>query len=702
MSDPSNPGVDNTVLVLAPIGRDAEAARVLLRRDGIDCRICPDLDALCAAISAGPGAVLVTDEALVPADLRPLSEQLQRQPPWSDLPFIVLTRSDREARRAVIEKHLPATLSNMILLERPLHAVTLSSAVRSALRGRSRQRQIGTHLAEQRAAAAALLESEARFRNMADSAPALIWMTDANGHVSFLNEHHYYLLGPWVRDVLGKFWAELVDPADQAQHAAAFSTAFTTRTPFRIESRVADKTGLKRWVRCDGVARLDDHGGFLGYTCCSVDITEARLAADELEQRVTRRTVELSQALEQLKGEVRERTRVEEALRQAQKMEAIGQLSGGIAHDFNNMLQAIASYLDLLDVRFRRALPPEAVSLIGEANKTVERAATLTHRLLAFGRLQALKPVSVRPDELVHGFADLIRLTVGAHVDIQLNLSPGIWTIRCDPNQLDNVLLNLAINARDAMPGGGQIVISVTNMRLTAAEIAGHEGVQAGDFVEITVADNGIGMTPDVLARAFEPFFTTKPVGQGTGLGLSQIHGFIRQSNGLVRLESEPGRGTSVRLYLPREAAAELTSNGVSASPIAAPAEGTVLLVEDDASMRVLVAEVIRELGCRVVEAADGPAGLRTLQSDDEVDLLVTDVSLPGLNGRQLAEAGRELRPSLPILLITGFAGSPAAEWDLGPGVEVIGKPFRMNKLVSCVTAMLAGTADGRRISPVA
>ena len=702
MPDPLDPGMDNTVLVLAPMGRDAEAACSLLQRDGIACHICPDLDALCSAIGAGPGAVVVTDEALVRTDLRPLSEQLQRQPPWSDLPFIVLTRSDREARRALIEKHLPEALSNMVLLERPLHAVTLISAVRSALRGRIRQRQIGMHLAEQKAAAAALAESEARFRNMADSAPALIWMTDVKGQVSFLNEHHHYLLGPRARGVFGKLWAELVDPADRAEHAAAFSTAFNTRTPFRIESRVADKTGLTRWVRCDGVARLDDHGGFLGYTCCSLDITDARLAADDLEKRVVLRTAELSQALEQLQGEVRERTRVEEALRQAQKMEAIGQLSGGIAHDFNNMLQAIASYLDLLDMRFGRTLPPEAVDLISEANKTVERAATLTHRLLAFGRLQTLKPVPVGPGELVQGFADLIRRTVGAHVDIQLDLPPGIWTVRCDPNQLENVLLNLAINARDAMPNGGKITISVRNTQLTQADIAGHDGVQAGDFVEITVADNGTGMTQDVLARAFDPFFTTKPVGHGTGLGLSQIHGFIRQSNGIVRLESEPGRGTRARLYLPRKALApsKLTSDRDNAASVAAPARGTVLLVEDDANIRVLVAKVIRELGCRVVEAADGHAGLRTLQSDDKVDLLVTDVGLPGLNGRQLAEAGRELRPSLPILLITGFAGSPASEWELGPGVEVIGKPFRIQKLVSRVTAMLAGKADDHRSSP--
>jgi signal transduction histidine kinase/CheY-like chemotaxis protein len=486
-------------------------------------------------------------------------------------------------------------------------------------------------------------------------------------------------------------------PEDLDQYRAAFHEAFRARGPFKTTTRVRDKAGRVRWLRCEGVPRLDDTGTFLGYTGCNVDITEARLAAEELERRVAERTAELSEALGRLHQEVREREQAEEALRQAQKMEAVGQLTGGIAHDFNNMLTGIAGSLELMQRRMRQGRTDEIGRFVDSARKGVERAAALTARLLAFARRQALQPKPLVINELVLGMVELIRRTVGPAVEVRTELAHGNWTVLCDANQLESALLNLAINARDAMPGGGTLTLATAERCLGRADLIGQEGAGPGDYVEIAVSDTGEGMTPEVAARAFEPFFTTKPIGQGTGLGLSQLYGFVHQSDGLVRLESEPGKGTTIRLYLPRREvpgppkadalqSAE-RSGGTSES-------GTVLVVEDESGVRALVAEALREQGHTVLEATDGPSGLRVLLSGARVDALVTDVGLPGLNGRQLADAARERRPGLPVLFITGYAGH-ALEGQLAPGMQVIGKPFALDALTTKIRAMLETSSVG-------
>jgi signal transduction histidine kinase/CheY-like chemotaxis protein len=383
----------------------------------------------------------------------------------------------------------------------------------------------------------------------------------------------------------------------------------------------------------------------------------------------------------------------EDRLRQAQKMEAVGQLTGGIAHDFNNMLQGIAGGLELMQRRIAQGQPEEAARFVAVAQQSVVRAAGLTHRMLAFARRQALNPRPVEPDTLVRGIAEMIQRTVGPGVQLELRLRDGKWAALCDANQLESALLNLAINARDAMPDGGTLTIATADRPVTAAELSGQDGAEPGDYVEMSVADTGTGMTPDVMARAFEPFFTTKPIGEGSGLGLSQIYGFVRQSGGFIRMESAPGQGTTLRLFLPRHA--QFAPNTV-ATDAAAPkpasqgvATGTVLVVEDEAAVRTQIAEALRDLGCTVIEADDGPAGLLIAQSDDRVDVLVTDIGLPGLNGRQLADAARIARPALPVLLITGYAGTALEDAALPPGIEVIGKPFVLNALTTRVTAML-------------
>jgi len=412
---------------------------------------------------------------------------------------------------------------------------------------------------------------------------------------------------------------------------------------------------------------------------------------------------EVADANARLLNEIAERERAEDALRQAQKMEAIGQLTGGIAHDFNNMLQGITAGITLAHQRMIAGRTEKAAALLDAALNAANRAATLTQRLLGFGRRQALDPKLVVLDDLIGGMHGLIQQTVGPTVRLDLRLQDRSWPVRCDPNQLENALLNLVINARDALPaGGGVIGIATAHAALDPADTANWEGAAPGEYVRITVSDDGTGMPPDVIAHAFEPFFTTKPDGQGTGLGLSQIYGFVRQSHGMVKLDSVLGAGTSVHLYLPR-AKAQLGDQDADEAPESGPAPVrtagpvTVLLVEDEPTIRGLAAEALRELGYRIIEAVDGPAGLKALQqavrppAPARINLLVTDVGLPGgLNGRQLADAARSLAPHLPILLITGYGGDVITGQDLlGPEMAILSKPFTLEALARKVQGMI-------------
>jgi PAS domain S-box-containing protein len=392
--------------------------------------------------------------------------------------------------------------------------------------------------------------------------------------------------------------------------------------------------------------------------------------------------------------------KTEDALRQAQKMEAVGQLTGGIAHDFNNLLQSISSGVELMRRRIADGRPQEAERFVEAAQKAIERAAALTHRLLAFSRRQTLSPKHVDIGELLHGTCDLIRQTVGPSIDLQVRLKENSWPVRCDPNQLENAILNLAINARDAMPDGGTLLIESDHAVLSGADIAGATGAHPGDYVRITTRDAGTGMAQDVLDRAFEPFFTTKPAGQGTGLGLSQVYGFISQSNGVIRLESVLGEGTSVHLYIPRDTDAGVegidTGSLYAAAPPRAVSGATVLLVDDELDLRAHSAEALRDIGCRVIEAADGPSALNALRDalrhdGGGIDMLVSDIGLPGgLTGRQLADAARDMLPDLPVLLVTGYT-SDIDPPTPAPGMEYLEKPFALEALTARVRGMLNG-----------
>jgi CheY-like chemotaxis protein len=359
--------------------------------------------------------------------------------------------------------------------------------------------------------------------------------------------------------------------------------------------------------------------------------------------------------------------------------------------------QSISSGVELMRRRIADGRPQDAARFVEAAQKAIERAAALTYRLLAFSRRQALSPKRVEVDELLHGLCDLLRQTVGPAIELRVRLTERCWPVRCDPNQLENAILNLAINARDAMPQGGAFSVETQHAVLTKADLAGCAGARPGDYVLITARDTGAGMPPDVLARAFEPFFTTKPAGHGTGLGLSQVYGFVSQSSGLVRLESAPGEGTRVHLYLPRDDGGVEGSDSaalLATSPPRALRGATVLLVEDEPDLRAHGAEALRDIGCRVIEAADGPAALNALRDalrhdGGGIEMLVSDIGLPGgLNGQQLADAARDMLPELPVLLVTGYSGD-LENPGVAPGIAFLQKPFALEVLAARVRAML-------------
>ena len=401
-----------------------------------------------------------------------------------------------------------------------------------------------------------------------------------------------------------------------------------------------------------------------------------------------------------LEARVDERTQAlrstEEALRQSQKMEAIGQLTGGIAHDFNNLLQGITGSLDLMRKRLAQGRARDIDPLLGGATASAGRAAALTHRLLAFARRQPLDPRAVMVNPLVESMEDLLRRTLGEAIELDLELAGDLWPTRCDPNQLENAVLNLALNARDAMPRGGTLRIETRNETIGADGRAARPEALPGEYVCVRVTDNGGGMDAQTIGRAFEPFFTTKPAGQGTGLGLSMIYGFARQSDGLAWIDSEIGTGTTVILCLPRfagDVGSEERDAG-SAGPGGGDGE-VVLVVEDEPVVRALIVEVLSELRYHVLEATDGPSGLDLLRSRRRIDLLVTDIGLPGLNGRQIADAARVDRPALKILFMTGYAETvAAAEGFLGEGMAMITKPFAMDALTARIRKLIEGGAD--------
>jgi PAS domain S-box-containing protein len=526
---------------------------------------------------------------------------------------------------------------------------------------------ITSDITERRRAEDALRESEARFRNMADSAPALIWACDTQAQVTFANRRYESDFGLPAERILRDGWRDIVYVDDVDAFFARFLDAFGRRGHFQAEVRVWDKDRRLRWLRCEAAPRFSGSGEFLGYVGCNVDITEARLAADELEALVAERTAELQAA--------------EESLRQAQKMEAVGQLTGGIAHDFNNLLTAVVGGLDMIQ---RRAADERIQRLASSALQAAERGAKLTSQLLAFSRTQRLAVQPVPVNEAIARMGELLSGAAGA-ARLEYVLAPGAGAALTDANQLELAILNLVINARDALGGKGRITISTS--RATAAQLAA-AGLPDGDYVAVAVSDDGPGMAPEIVARAFDPFYTTKAVGQGTGLGLSQVYGIARQSGGVAVIDSRVGQGTTVSILLPQVEGA-LATDAADAAPAAADpaARGTVLVVDDDPDVRRFIVDSLDTLGFRVLEAADGPAGLELFERE-QPDLLLLDFAMPGMNGAEVAERARRLRPEQRVLFASGYADTRAIEHAAGDAA-VLRKPFRLTELAAAVEGAL-------------
>jgi len=487
----------------------------------------------------------------------------------------------------------------------------------------------------------------------------LLMVSDYDGVWRTVNPAWTRMLGWSEAELLNRTSRWLEHPDDQARTMAELGKLADGEPTIRFENRIRHKDGSYRWLSWTAVPDQNQ------IYCVARDITAEKVAAERLKN-------------------------TEEALRQSQKMEAVGQLTGGIAHDFNNLLTGIVGSLDLMQTRLGQGRTDNIARYIDAAMTSANRAAALTHRLLAFARRQPLIPKSVDVNALIVSLEDLLRRTIGETLNLDIAAAPDLWCTLCDPNQLESALLNLAINARDAMPDGGHLKIATQNVRVDAINANG-PALTPGNYICISVSDSGTGMSPEVVARAFDPFFTTKPIGQGTGLGLSMIYGFARQSNGHVSIDSGVGIGTVVKLYLPRH-------EGDAAAQDADPVKGdqhvaageTLLVVEDEPVVRSVIVDMLQDEGYRVLEAGDGPSGLRVLRETPQIDLLVTDIGLPGMSGLQLADQAREARPELKILFITGYSESVVmAKGFLQPGMEMITKPFDLDHFLRRIRAMV-------------
>ncbi|WP_249225643.1 PAS domain-containing protein [Tardiphaga alba] len=577
-------------------------------------------------------------------------------------------------------------------IERHIHA--RGSAV---FEGDVPMRLIGTvqDVTADRKSQAALREVEQRLRLAGRATNDAVWDWDfRSNHVTW-NVALTHVYGHDLAHVepTGEWWIEHIHPDDRARIDVSIHAVIDGKgTDWSDEYRFARADGTYADVLDRGYVLRDEGGAPIRMVGAMLDVSARKAVERQLQQDRQRLTEEVEET-------AAERDRAEEALRQSQKMEAVGQLTGGLAHDFNNLLTGISGALEMIQLRVAQGRVNELERYSVAAQGAVRRAAALTHRLLAFARRQTLDPKPTDVNRLMFGIEELIRRTVGPQIEVETVGKAGIWTTLVDPNQLENAILNLCINARDAMPEGGRITIETANKWLDE-RAARERDLEAGQYVSICVTDTGTGMSEDVAAHAFEPFFTTKPMGEGTGLGLSMIYGFARQSGGQVRIYTEVGLGTTMCIYLPRYLS---DGNAVDAGAVDHESilnslrpsfgAGRVMVVDDEPTVRMLVVEVAQELGYDVIEAIDGPSALRLIEGKPTIDLLITDVGLPGgMNGRQVADTMVGMLPELKVLFITGFAENAViGNGQLSPNMALVTKPFAMEVLATKIQDIMDG-----------
>lgn len=688
------------ILVSAPFGRDAESVAALLREQQYDVVICRNIEDVADRIDDKIGVVLLTEEALV-GDIDRLKRALDAQSSWSDVPFVLLAarRSGRTPNTHFSQLTLFDLASNSVVIERPVGKASLFSAIASAMRLRQKQFQMRDRLAE-------LDESEAQLRLATNAGEIGIWDFDPETGRLRWDEKCKTMFGLPADAVItyeGSFLAGL-HPDDREASDQAVRDALQPDGNGRVEIEyrtIGIEDGVERWITAKGKS-IFANGRPIRFIGTVVDIsdrkrTEKALMSSEIALRHEREALdELNRTLEkrvvdrtaELEAEMTARTLAEDSLRQAQKMEAVGQLTGGIAHDFNNMLTGIIGGINLAKRRIASGRLDEVDRFMDAVTESAHRAASLVARLLAFSRRQTLdaKPLDVATQ--LDAMKELLERTLPETIAVDIQVSPGVGNVVADANQLESALLNLAVNARDAMPEGGLLSFSATQQVIRDEPELPE--LKPGVYVVITVKDTGVGIPPEIMNKVFEPFFTTKPTGQGTGLGLSMIYGFAQQSGGTVRVESHVNDGTTIRLYLP---GADGISEDEHAEDALDTPEGrgqTVLLIEDDDSVRLLISEVLAELSYRVLEAPNADVAIPLLQGGRAIDLMVSDVGLPGMNGRQLAEIARQHRPELPILFVTGYAENAATKASfLGTNMAMISKPFAVEALASKINEMM-------------
>ncbi|WP_179187192.1 PAS domain S-box protein [Sphingomonas sp. TZW2008] len=537
----------------------------------------------------------------------------------------------------------------------------------------------GTDVTDRKRQADELRESEERFRTLADSLPALVWINDAEGRFLFASRGFETLLGLTPETMLAEGWRRVVHRDDMAAFVEFGRRRLSEPRSFSRDIRLCDADGNVRWFHVEGRPRRWG-AQFEGFVGCGVDVTDAHIAGEALERRVAERTAELTE-------QISERERVEATLAQMQRLEAVGQLTSGVAHDFNNLLTVVLGNLALIERTIDRAgIDGKTRQRLEHVRAAAERGARLTGQLLAFSRRQRLEARAVSLNEIVANMRDLLQSTLGGAVAVETELGQDVWPALVDPTQIELIILNLAINARDAMEGGGTLRVATRNVMLGDPERS--EEPSAGDYVAVSVIDTGSGMTEEIRNKVFEPFFTTKEVGKGSGLGLAQVYGFAKQSGGGVRIDTAPGAGTTVSVYLPR---AEALEDARDQAPAATPRGGsiagrTILVLDDDDGVRNVTADELREAGCRVIEAADGAAALEALAAED-VAAVVADFAMPGMNGAQFAEEARRRYPALPVLFVTGYADLAALAHV--PEDQVLQKPYPSGAVSDRLRAIL-------------